>query len=144
VKISAKTEYACIAMLELASQYGSGEPVRIRQIAERHGVPSRFLVQILLQLKGAGLVASVRGAAGGYQLLLPPEKISLGRVMKIVDGTTREESQCVSASPDSLAVQVLSKAWQDVADVERKMLDEITLAKLLERTKNQYEQMYHI
>ena len=69
MRISAKTEYACIAMLELASQYGSGEPVRIRRIAERHDVPSRFLVQILLQLKGAGLVASDRGAAGGYLLI---------------------------------------------------------------------------
>ena len=64
MRISAKTEYACIAMLELASQYGSGTPVRIRRIAERHDVPPRFLVQILLQLKGAGLVTSVRGAAG--------------------------------------------------------------------------------
>ena len=51
MKISAKTEYACIAMLELSSRYGSGEPVRIRKIAERHNVPPRFLVQILLQLK---------------------------------------------------------------------------------------------
>src|SRR5437868_6117456 len=63
VKVSAKTEYACIAMLELAASYGSGEPVRIRKIASEHGVPSRFLVQILLQLKGAGLVNSTRGAA---------------------------------------------------------------------------------
>ena len=68
MRVSAKTEYACIAMLELAAQYGSAEPVRIRRIAERHDVPPRFLVQILLQLKGAGLVASVRGAAGGYHL----------------------------------------------------------------------------
>ena len=79
MKISAKTEYACIAMLELAAQYGSGEPVRIRRIAERHDVPPRFLVQILLQLKGAGLVASVRGAAGGYQLSSRPRRSRSGR-----------------------------------------------------------------
>ena len=58
MKVSAKTEYACIAMLELAVSYGSGEPVRIRKIAEQHGIPSRFLVQILLQLNVAGLVTS--------------------------------------------------------------------------------------
>ena len=52
-------------MLELAAQYGSSEPVRIRKIAERHRVPPRFLVQILLQLKGAGLVASVPRGGGG-------------------------------------------------------------------------------
>ena len=62
--VSAKTEYACIAVLELAARHGRGEPVRIRDIADAHGIPSRFLVQILLQLKTAGLVQSVRGAAG--------------------------------------------------------------------------------
>jgi Rrf2 family protein len=144
MRISAKTEYACIAMLELASQFGSGEPVRIRRIAERHDVPPRFLVQILLQLKGAGLVTSVRGAAGGYQLLKPPQEISLGHVMEVIDGSSEEGSQASSASPDSPAVKVLQQAWKDVAAVQRKMLDEITLAALLERAKEQDEQMYHI
>lgn len=144
MKISAKTEYACVAMFELASHFGSGEPVRIRRIAERHNVPPRFLVQILLQLKGAGLVASVRGAAGGYQLVMPPDKISLGRVMEVIDGASKEENQTTSASPDSPAVRVLAQAWRDVADVQRKMLDEITLADLLERAKSDYEQMYNI
>jgi hypothetical protein len=56
MRLSAKTEYAAIAVLELARNWTSDEPVRIRSIAAAHGVPSRFLVQILLQLKGAGLV----------------------------------------------------------------------------------------
>lgn len=144
MRISAKTEYACIAMLELASQYGTGEPVRIRRIAERHDVPPRFLVQILLQLKGAGLVGSVRGAAGGYQLIKSPKDVSLGQVMDVIDGSTEENSQTSSASPDSPAVKVLTQAWRDVAAMQRKMLDEMTLADLLERAKEQNEQMYHI
>ena len=93
MRVSAKTEYACIAMLELAAQYGSNEPVRIRRIAERHDVPPRFLVQILLQLKGAGLVASVRGAAGGYHLVKPPQEISLGQVMEVIEGSSEENGQ---------------------------------------------------
>jgi Rrf2 family protein len=144
MRISARTEYACIAMFELALQYKLGEPVRIREIAERHDVPPRFLVQILLQLKGAGLVASVRGAAGGYQLLFPPEEVSLGRVMEAIDGLLDDESQTSSASPDSPAVKVLVQAWKDVAAMERKMLDGITLADLVERAKGQDERMYHI
>ena len=144
MRISAKTEYACVAMLELASQYGSGEPVRIRRIAERHGVPPRFLVQILLQLKGAGLVSSVRGAAGGYQLLKPPQEISLGNVMEVIDGTAKEGGQTSSASPDSPAAKVLMRVWNDIGAAQRKMLNEITLADLLERAKEQDEQMYHI
>jgi Rrf2 family protein len=144
MRISAKTEYACIAMLELASQYGTGEPVRIRWIAERHDVPPRFLVQILLQLKGAGLVGSVRGATGGYQLLKPPAEISLGQVMEVIDGSLEENSQTSSASPDSMAAKVLIEAWKDVAAVQRKMLAEITLANLLERARDHGAQMYHI
>jgi Rrf2 family protein len=143
MRVSAKTEYACIAMLELAAQFGAGEPTRIRQIAEKHGVPQRFLVQILLQLKGAGLVASVRGAAGGYRLLSPPDEVSLGRVMEVVDGLA-EDDQKTSASPDSPAVRVLSQAWKEVSAVQHKMLDGITLADLLERARSQTERMYHI
>jgi len=144
MKISAKTEYACIAMLELASQYGSSEPVRIRRIAERHDVPPRFLVQILLQLKGAGLVASVRGAAGGYHLIKPPAEVSLGQVMEVIEGAPEENGQSTSASPDSPAVKVLQQAWHDVTTVQRQMLGEVTLAELLERAKEQDEQMYYI
>ena len=83
--VSAKTEYACIAVLELAARHSRDEPVRIREIAEAHGVPSRFLVQILLQLKSAGLVQSIRGAAGGYVLAREPEEITLLDVMTVVD-----------------------------------------------------------
>jgi len=145
MKVSAKTEYACIAMLELASQYGSGEPVRIRKIAERHDVPPRFLVQILLQLKGAGLVASVRGAAGGYHLVRPPQEVSLGEVMEVVEGQTEENGHTTSASPDSPAVKVLVQTWKEVDAVQRRMLQEITLADLVERAKaEQQEKMYHI
>ncbi len=146
MKISAKTEYACIAMLELSSRYGSGEPVRIRKIAERHDVPPRFLVQILLQLKSAGLVASTRGAAGGYHLLRPPESVSLGEVMDVVDGSANGdgEAKASSASPDSPAVKVLMRAWQEVATVEHDMLMGITFAELLEQAREQDEHMYYI
>jgi Rrf2 family protein len=145
MRISAKTEYACIAMLELASRFGSHEPVRIRKIAERHDVPPRFLVQILLQLKGAGLVASTRGAAGGYHLVRPPETVSLGEVMEVIEGSgSGHNGQTPSASPDSPAVKVLMKAWKDVDTKERQMLHAITFAELLERARQQDGQMYYI
>jgi Rrf2 family protein len=142
VKISAKTEYACIAMLELAERFGSGEPVRIRTIAEEHGVPARFLVQILLQLKGAGFVASTRGASGGYQLVKSPDEISLGEVMNVIEGA--DEPITSSASPDSRSAKVLQSAWQEVADVERQALQAITFADLVERARQTSENMYYI
>ena len=144
MKISAKTEYACIAMLELASGYGTGRPIRIRRIAERHQIPPRFLVQILLQLKGAGLVASTRGAAGGYHLVRPPEEVSLGEVMELIEGASRSNGQACAASPNSPAVKALMQTWRDVEGVQRKMLREISFAELLEKAKDQDEQMYYI
>ena len=110
MKVSAKTEYACLAMLELAARYGSGEPVRIRTIADEHGIPARFLVQILLQLKGAGFVSSTRGAAGGYQLAKPPEAITLGEVMGVIEGP-EGEVQAATASKSATA-RVLVDTWR--------------------------------
>jgi Rrf2 family protein len=143
VKVSAKTEYACIAMLELAASYGSGEPVQVRRIADKHGIPSRFLVQILLQLKGAGLVASTRGASGGYELLKSPEEVSLSEVMSVIEGA-QEFQPTSSAAPDSVAAQVLLSAWQEVTDVEQDMLRNITFAELCDRARQQSGDMYHI
>ena len=82
MRVSAKTEYACIAMLELAANYAGRQPVRVKAIADAHGIPQRFLVQILLQLKGAGLVESVRGASGGYLLSRPAAEISVADVVQ--------------------------------------------------------------
>ena len=73
-------------MLDLAAAAASSEPVRVRCIAEAHGIPARFLVQILLQLKGAGIVTSTRGAAGGYRLAKDPAELSVWDVMCVVEG----------------------------------------------------------
>jgi Rrf2 family protein len=142
VKLSAKTEYACIAMLELAASYGSGEPIRIRKIAEDHDIPSRFLVQILLQLKGAGLVNSTRGAAGGYELIKSPDQISLGEVMAIIDGP--DEVAPPATLAESTATKVLHACWSEVAQVSHDMLYSITFAELVDRAKRQAENMYYI
>lgn len=64
--------------------------------------------------------------------------------MEVIEGSPKENGQTSSASPDSPAVKVLMKTWKDVTDVERKMLQNISLAELLELTKEQDEQMYHI
>ncbi len=144
MKISAKTEYACVAVLELASRQDAGEPVRIRDIADRHGVPSRFLVQILLQLKGAGIVASTRGAAGGYHLVPTPDALSLGAVMNVIEGSGRNGEKRSAAFPDSQAVKALQGAWREVTRVENEMLHAISFADLLERVREQDEQIYHI
>jgi Rrf2 family protein len=142
MKVSAKTEYACLAMLELAARYDANEPVRIRTIADEHGIPSRFLVQILLQLKGAGFVASTRGAAGGYQLVKPPEEISLGEVMAVIEGQDAELS--TAGTIKSPTTRVLVDAWREISQVEHDALYAITFGDLVARIKRQSENMFYI
>jgi Rrf2 family cysteine metabolism transcriptional repressor len=98
-------------------------------------------VQILLQLKGAGYVSSTRGAAGGYQLLRPPEDISLGEVMAVIEGPADIAG---SASPTSAAGKVLADAWREVSEVEQQTLHSLTFAELIERAREQSEAMYYI
>ena len=133
MKVSAKTEYACIAVMELAAHYGSPEPVRIRNIAERHFVPPRFLVQILLQLKGAGLVSSMRGASGGYNLIPRPEDVTLGQVMGIIDGPIQVPKRAFDPTNESEASRVLNEVWE-IAEYKRQdYLNNITFADLVKK-----------
>src|SRR3954454_19660991 len=104
MKISAKAEYACLAMLALARPRSGGAPVRIREIAESHSIPERYLVQILLQLKGAGLVTSTRGASGGYRLARPAEDIMLGEVLNAIDGPGEPPREAHEPAAQALAL----------------------------------------
>jgi Rrf2 family protein len=88
MKLSVQTKYACTAIMELAAHYtpnGDGEPVCLRDIAERHSVPQLPLVQVLLRLKDAGIIARTRGASGGYYLKRSPEQITLDDVIRILE-----------------------------------------------------------
>lgn len=131
MKISAKTEYACIAVMELAKNQASNDPIRIRNIAEQHQVPPRFLVQILLQLKGAGIVSSTRGAAGGYHLIPKPEEVTLGQVMNIIDGPVQSPKRANENGGASTAVQILSKVWDAAEQKRQDQLCSVTFADLV-------------
>lgn len=128
MRVSAKAEYACIAMVELAANFGDPQPVRLKAIAEAHGIPQRFLVQILLHLKGAGLVVSVRGAAGGYQLARRPEKIALVEIIQAIDGPARAAPELSSSSA---AVQAVRAVWRKLQAEEQRVLKETSLADLV-------------
>lgn len=140
MKLSAKTEYACLAMLQMAREYESGEPLQIRRIADEQGIPSRFLVQILLQLKGASLVASTRGAAGGYRLARPPAKISLAEVVEVIEGDSRPETNAGKRTP---LVGALLSLCRELDVAQRDRLEETSLADLAERAAKR-EPMWYI
>ena len=142
MRVSAKAEYACVAMLELAASHREPQPVRIKAIAEAQGIPQRFLVQILLQLKGAGLVTSVRGAAGGYQLTRPPEKISLADVVNTIDRSPPRGDPNGGAT--SAAVQAIRSVWRTIQAEEQRLLDNVTLADLVRQTQQTSMPSYQI
>jgi Rrf2 family protein len=140
MKLSAKTEYACLAMLQLAQEHESGEPVQIRRIADEHGIPSRFLVQILLQLKGASLVASTRGASGGYRLARSPHEISIAEVIEVMEGEDRPQTNAGKPTP---LVGALLYLCRELSDAQRDRLEELTLADLVEQAARR-EPMWYI
>jgi Rrf2 family transcriptional regulator, cysteine metabolism repressor len=129
VKVSAKSEYACLAMLVLARLVPNDPPARIREISEAHGIPERYLVQILLQLKAAGLVTSTRGAAGGYRLARPATSISLREVLTAIDGP-----DAPSRPSQKPAARALAAVWDHVRAAEHAVLDRTSIAQIAELT----------
>lgn len=140
MRVSAKAEYACLAMVELAVHHGVEQPLRVKAIADAHGIPQRFLVQILLQLKVAGLVVSLRGPSGGYHLARRPEQISLADVITAVD---RPQEFAPSELPSPLA-PVLQEVWKEIQAEEYRMLQELSLADLVRRIKESDVLTYQI
>ena len=114
MRVSAKAQYACIAMLELANNYQEPQLLQVKTIADNHGISPRFLVQILLQLKVNGLVRSVRGASGGYQLARSPEEITLADVINAIDDVQPAMPSALKALKPSAAVEALSGVLSDV------------------------------
>ncbi|MDN5567820.1 MAG: Rrf2 family transcriptional regulator [Paracoccus sp. (in: a-proteobacteria)] len=86
--ITQKMKYALKALLVLGDEARSAspQPLTIEMIAKRSGTPKRFLEQILLEIRNAGLVASIRGRAGGYSLIKPPAEISISELLRLIDG----------------------------------------------------------
>lgn len=87
MKLSTKGRYGIKAMVDIALEYGRGR-LSVNQLAERQGVSVPYLEQLIASLKKACLVESARGASGGYTLARPPESISVGEVLRALEGTT--------------------------------------------------------
>ena len=142
MRLSAKTEYATIAVLELARTFGDNAPVQIRRIAEHHEIPQRFLVQILLQLKAAGIVTSTRGSTGGYRLAKAPKEITLWEIVRIIEGQDQENAQAVSH--DNPLKSVLHETWENAFAAYKDALVSVDFAKLVKKTQSQQNDMYYI
>jgi Rrf2 family protein len=138
VKVSTRGDYASRALLSLALRADEAVPTSVRDIAERTGLPQPYLEQILLALKGAGLVRSKRGVGGGYVLARPPEQITLGEIVSAVDGPIavgdfgrpHENGAC-----DHEGQCALLAVWAEVGEHMRRHLDSFTLADMVARAR---------
>ena len=121
---SVKGEYALQAIFDLASQR-SGEPIRIADIAQRQKIPQKFLELILASLKQAGFVESRRGAEGGYLLSRPADSLTVGEVLRYVEGP-----QGKSRSRRKGPATPFSDMWEQVDSAVSSVIDKTTFADL--------------
>ncbi len=137
MRVSTRGDYASRALLSLALR-DDGSPTSVRDLAERTGLPQPYLEQILLSLKGAGLVRSKRGVGGGYVLARPAHAVTLAEIVAAVDGPINagdfgephrngacdHEGQCV-----------LLEVWADVGSHMREHLASYTLADMVDQAR---------
>jgi Rrf2 family protein len=123
MKISQKLEYACRALVQLAKRHDGRTLTRLDDLAQREAVSGNFLVQILNDLRRAGLIESRRGQAGGYLLARAPEAITLRQVVDAVDPSLL---QC-SVAREGESGQAVRQAWDGISTMLQQALDQITL-----------------
>ncbi len=145
MRISAKGEYAIKAVLDLALHHGHGL-VPIQKIAGRQRIPQRYLEQVLLALKRAGLLSSKRGAAGGYLLTRLPEEITVGTVLRAVEGASAP-FEAVGRERGGRDGQDLAELWEEIAGAVSHVVDRLTFDALAARARERLavaRPMYHI
>lgn len=138
--LSKKTQYTLKALYVLAEAYGTG-PTLSARIAREEGIPQDFLENILLQLRRAGLVESKKGKGGGYHLAVPPEKVTIGAVIRLMEGPlaplpcARETAyyKCDECMDDRFCGTRM--VMRQVRDAMAAILDRTTLAQVCRRIR---------
>lgn len=137
MNISSRCEYACRAVVELARVPSDSGPMTAQHIAERRNIPEKYLVHILLTLKRGGIVRSVRGAQGGYLLARSPEEISIGDILRAIDGAVLDPLPVEDAAGQDLAL-----AWREIGEAIDAVLAGVTIRDILDRAV--HANMYYI
>jgi len=138
VKLSVKSDYAARAVLGLARHHASGRAVRVESLAEEQGIPPKYLVQILIELKGQQIVKSVRGKEGGYLLAKAPSEVSMGDVLRCINGTVFD----TPALEDPNCPEELQNAWRKMQIALETTADGLNFEELSEDAERQ--KMFYI
>lgn len=133
VKLSNKGRYGIRAVFDIA-YHNDGRPTQIRTIAGRQDIPPRFLEQIFQDLKKAGLVTSKRGPKGGYALARRPDEISLGDILRSVEGPI---DLAGTPSEDHPSLMITHEALQDLGQRVEDCFDQVSIADLCERGESE-------
>lgn len=142
MQIPARAHYALLAMMELAKRQEMGKPVALREIVDDQQIPMPFLVQILQQLRTAGLVNSSRGSSGGYFLQRPASQISVLDVVEAVaPNLLAPDLNLTAQTADANTVVEL---WKQLASRQRELLQELSLTDLIERVTTVSGSMFYI
>lgn len=131
MRISAESEYACRALLELALNWPGRKLVQVSAIAKRQDIPIKYLEQILIELKNIGMVESVRGKQGGYRLVKEPRKISLGEVMRKTRGPLLQIADAAEKRES-----VFTPIWKETEEAIAKVLDKINFEDIANKAKS--------
>ncbi|HYP15990.1 MAG TPA: Rrf2 family transcriptional regulator [Opitutus sp.] len=137
MKISAKVDYACRVLAELARLHGTAELAQSEHLARVEHVPPNFLAQILSELRNGGLITSRRGIQGGYALARPPEQISLYDIIMVIEG----EVLGLSGNHDGRSGRRMREVWNEIRESFADKTKSYTLDMLLSRSP---EEMYYI
>jgi Rrf2 family protein len=135
MKISTKIRYGTRAILELASHYGEG-PIELKEIAKRESISLKYLEQLIVPLRTAGLVKSVRGSKGGYSLAKPPSEICLNDLIEILEGPLNL-IECLNDSKvcQKIPYCVTRDIWKEVSEAIQGIFHSVTLEDMVNRRK---------
>ena len=137
LKISTKGRYGLRAVIDIA-QYSEIEPVSINSIAVRQGISEGYLEQLMIPLKKAGIIKSIRGAGGGYILARDTEEISVGDVLRALEGSLKPVDCAAFSQEESCEAAggcVTKYVWQRINDSINQTVNEISLKQLVEESK---------
>jgi len=138
MRILAESEYACRALLELALNWPGRNLTQVSAIAKRQDIPVKYLEQILIQLKSARIVESVRGKQGGYRLAMAPREISLSEVMRKIKGPLLQVADTATQKKS-----VFTAIWKEVEDSIVKVLDKVNFEDIANKTKSKESAMIY-
>lgn len=139
MRLSTKGRYASRLMLELALNYGNG-PVLLKDIAKRQEISLGYLEHLIFPLKAAGLIASSRGAHGGYMLARSPSKITLKEVIQTMEGSLYPVKCIDSPAVCTRVVYCITRdIWKELGEKIMQTLESITLQDMAERQKDKME-----